>query len=47
MHNSFGNTILVIILVLLVAFGVWYFTSFNSPNAQQGGLEVNIGTQQE
>ncbi|MBP9816466.1 MAG: hypothetical protein KBD05_00310 [Candidatus Pacebacteria bacterium] len=40
------NTILIIILVLLVGFGVWYFTSNQSapaPTEDNNAIEVNLG----
>ena len=43
-NNNFGNTFLVIILVLIVGFGVWYFTSrTGAPAEPQGpGIQVDI-----
>lgn len=40
--NNFGNILLVIILVLLVGFGVWYFTERKEPAPKEGGIELNI-----
>ena len=40
------NTILIIILVLLVGFGVWYFTSNQTtpaPTEDNNAIEVNLG----
>ncbi len=40
------NTILIIILVLLVGFGVWYFTSnqnVQAPTEDNNAIEVNLG----
>jgi len=42
--SSFTNIVVVTILVLLVGFGVWYFTSQKTPTqSEQGsGFELNI-----
>lgn len=41
--NSTTNIIVVIILVLLVGFGVWYFTAGQEAPNDGGTLEVNLG----
>lgn len=45
MNNTSTNIIVVVILVLLVGFGVWYFTAREAPVEQKEGIELNIGTQ--
>jgi hypothetical protein len=40
-NTNFGNIILVVILVLLVGFGVWYFTVRSAP-AAPSGIDVHI-----
>lgn len=43
MNNSFTNVIIVIILVLLVGFGVWYFTSNGAPQQEAGpSIELDL-----
>lgn len=39
------NTLLIVLVVILVAFGVWYFAAQKSPVPQEesSGIEVNIG----
>lgn len=46
-NSSFGNVILVIILVLIVGFGVWYFTARQAPAPAEGGIHVDIGGGQQ
>jgi len=42
--NSSTNIIVVVILVLLVGFGVWYFTAGNqAPKEEGSSFEVNLG----
>lgn len=42
------NTLLIIIVVLLVGFGVWYFTQNQAvPQEESNALEVNIGGNEE
>ncbi len=45
-NNTFTNVILVVVLVLIVGFGVWFFTSGSTPmpapTGEQGGINVNI-----
>lgn len=44
MNNTTTNIVVVLILVLLVGFGVWYFTAGGrAPAEDQGpGIELNI-----
>jgi len=37
------NTLLIIIVVLLVGFGVWYFTSQQQVPQEEPVFEVNLG----
>lgn len=49
-NNSGVNTILiVVVLVLIVGFGVWYFMNGMDTPAEEpeAGLEINIGTEGE
>jgi hypothetical protein len=42
--NTTTNIIVVVILVLLVGFGVWYFTSGRQAPAEEGpAIELNVG----
>lgn len=45
MNNNFTNILLVVVLVLLVGFGVWYFTARNTPAPQpaDSGIQIDIG----
>ncbi len=37
------NTLLIIIVVLLVGFGVWYFTNAEpAPVEERSGIEINL-----
>ena len=44
MNNTFTNVLLVVVLVLLIGFGVWYFTSREAvpPPSEGPGIELNI-----
>ena len=39
------NTVLVILLVIIVAFGVWYMTSNNAPETPEPAIELNLENQ--
>lgn len=43
--NTATNIVAVVILVLLVGFGVWYFTARESvpEDSSEASLEVNLG----
>ena len=45
MNNTFTNIIVVVILVLIVAFGAWYFTAREAPVPEEpdAALELNFG----
>jgi len=43
MDMNTTNTLLIILVVLLVAFGVWYFASQPQAAPQEEGIQVNIG----
>lgn len=45
MNSSFTNTLLVVILVLLVGFGVWYLTGNGAQKADTSsgpGIQLNV-----
>lgn len=42
MNNTFTNTLLVIVLVLIVGFGVWYVTMRSQPEPSQGGAGIEV-----
>lgn len=43
--NTTTNVVVILILVLLVGFGVWYFTAGEgrAPEPEGPALEVNLG----
>jgi uncharacterized membrane protein YqiK len=41
------NTLLIIIVVILVGFGVWYFKGKEAQPEPQNGIQVQIGTEEE
>ena len=43
--NTFGNVILVIVLVLIVGFGVWYFTGRSAPTPVNEGPGIQVDIQ--
>jgi hypothetical protein len=43
MNNTFTNVLLVIVLLLLVGFGVWYFTAREAPPEDGASIELNLG----
>ncbi|MBY0110555.1 hypothetical protein K2Y00_00910 [Patescibacteria group bacterium] len=40
------NTLLIVIVVLLVGFGVWYFSTQDDMQEQEAVLEVNLGEEE-